>query len=39
VVASAHLLFEAGSTVAAAVLVAEAIRGYRHPVPHVPGAD
>jgi hypothetical protein len=39
VVASAHLLFEAGSTVAAVVLVAEAIRGCRHPVPRAPGAD
>jgi hypothetical protein len=39
VVASAHLLFEAGSTVAAVVLVAEAIRGYRCPVPRAPGVD
>jgi hypothetical protein len=39
VVASAHLLFEAGLTVAAVVLVAEAIRGYRRPVPRAPGAD
>jgi hypothetical protein len=39
VVASAHLLFEVGSTVAAVVLVAEAIRGYRRPVPRAPGAD
>jgi hypothetical protein len=39
VVASAHLLFEACSTVAAVVLVAEAIRGYRRPVPRAPGAD
>jgi hypothetical protein len=39
VVASAHLLFEAGSTIAAVVLVAEAIRGSRRPVPRVLGAD
>jgi hypothetical protein len=39
VVASAHLLFEVGSTVAAAVLVAEAIRGCRRSVPRAPGAD
>jgi hypothetical protein len=38
-VASAHLLFEAGSTVAVLVLVAEAIRGYRRPVPRAPGVD
>jgi hypothetical protein len=37
VVASAHLLVEAGSTVAAVVLVAEAIRGYRRRVPRAPG--
>jgi hypothetical protein len=35
----AHLLFEAGSTVAAVVLVAGAIRGCRRPVPRAPGAD
>jgi hypothetical protein len=39
VVASVHLLFEAGSTVAAVVLVAKAIRGCRRPVPRAPGAD
>jgi hypothetical protein len=39
VVASAHLLVEAGSTVAAMVLVAEAIWGYGHPVPRAPGVD
>jgi hypothetical protein len=39
VVASVHLLFEAGSTVAAVVLVAEAIRGCRRPVSRAPGAD
>jgi hypothetical protein len=39
VVASAHLLFEAGSTVAAVVLVAVGIRGCRRPVPRAPGAD
>jgi hypothetical protein len=39
VVASAHLLVAAGSTVAAVVLVAEAIRGCRRPVPRAPGAD
>jgi hypothetical protein len=39
VVASVHLLFEAGSMVAAVVLVAEAIRGCRRPVPRAPGAD
>jgi hypothetical protein len=39
VVASVHLLFEAGSTVAAVVLVAEAIRGCRRPIPHAPGVD
>jgi hypothetical protein len=39
VVASAHLLFKAGSTVAAVVLVAEAIRGCRRPVPRAPGVD
>jgi hypothetical protein len=39
VVASAHLLVEAGSTVAVVVLVAEAIQGCRHRVPRAPGVD
>jgi hypothetical protein len=39
VVASAHLLVEVGSTVAAVVLVAEATRGCRRRVPHAPGVD
>jgi hypothetical protein len=39
VVASAHLLLEAGSTVAAVVLIAEAIRSCRRPVLRAPGAD
>jgi hypothetical protein len=39
VVASVHLLVEAGSTVAAVVLVAEAIRGCRCRVPRAPGVD
>jgi hypothetical protein len=39
VVASAHLLVKAGSTVAAVVLVAEATRGCRCRVPRVPGVD
>jgi hypothetical protein len=39
VVASVHPLIEAGSTVAMVLLVAEAIRGYRRPVPRAPGAD
>jgi hypothetical protein len=39
VVASAHLLVEAGSTVATVVLVAEATRGCRHRVPRAPGVD
>ena len=39
VVASVHLLAEAGSTVAAVVLVAEATRGCRRCVPRVPGVD
>jgi hypothetical protein len=39
VVASAHLLVEAGSTVAAVVFVAEAIRGCRRRVPRAPGVD
>jgi hypothetical protein len=39
VVASAHLLIEAGSTVATVVLVAEAIRGCRRRVSRAPGVD
>jgi hypothetical protein len=39
VVASAHLLVEVGSTVAAVVLVAEANRGCRRCVPRAPGVD
>jgi hypothetical protein len=39
VVASVHLFVEAGSTVVAAVLVAEATRGRRRRVPHAPGVD
>jgi hypothetical protein len=39
VVASAHLLVEAGSTVVAVVLVAEATRGCRRRVPRAPGVD
>jgi hypothetical protein len=39
VVASVHLLVEAGSTVAAVMLVAEAIRGRRRRVPRAPGVD
>jgi hypothetical protein len=39
VVASAHLLVEVGSTVAAVVLVAEATRGCRRCVPRAPGVD
>jgi hypothetical protein len=39
VVASAHLLVEVGSTVAAVVLVAEATRGCRCCVPRAPGVD
>jgi hypothetical protein len=39
VVASAHLLIEVGSTVAAVVLVAEATRGYRCCVARAPGVD
>jgi hypothetical protein len=39
VVASAHLLVEAGSTVAVVELVAEAIRGCRRPVLRAPGVD
>jgi hypothetical protein len=39
VVASAHLLVEAGSTIAAVVLVVEATRGCRRRVPRAPGVD
>jgi hypothetical protein len=39
VVVSAHLFVEAGSTVVAAVLVAEATRGCRRHVPRAPGVD
>jgi hypothetical protein len=39
VVASAHLLVVAGSTVVAVVLVAEATRGRRRRVPRAPGVD
>jgi hypothetical protein len=39
VVASAHLLVEVGSTVAAVVLVVEATQGYRRRVPRAPGVD
>jgi hypothetical protein len=39
VVASAHLLFEVGSTVSVVLLVAEAIRGYGLPVPCALDAD
>jgi hypothetical protein len=39
VVASAHLLVEVGSTVAAMVLVAEATRGCRRCGPRAPGVD
>jgi hypothetical protein len=39
VVASAHLLVEVGSTVAAVVLVAEATRGCRRCIPRAPGVD
>jgi hypothetical protein len=39
VVASAYLLVEVGSTVAAVVLVAEATRGCRRCVPRAPGVD
>jgi hypothetical protein len=39
VVASAHLLVEVGSTVAAVVLVVEATRGCRRCVPRAPGVD
>jgi hypothetical protein len=39
VVASAHLLVEVGSTVAAVVLVAKATWGCRRCIPHAPGVD
>jgi hypothetical protein len=39
VVASAHPLVEAGSTIAMVLLVVEAIRGCRCPVPRAPGVD
>jgi hypothetical protein len=39
VVASAHLLVEAGSTVAAVVLIAKATQGYKRCVPRAPGVD
>jgi hypothetical protein len=39
VVASAHPLVEAGSTVAMVWLVIEATRGCRRPVPRAPGVD
>jgi hypothetical protein len=39
VVASAHLLVEVGSKVAAVVLVAEATRGRRRCIPRAPGVD
>jgi hypothetical protein len=39
VVASVHLLVEAGSTVVAAVLIAEATRGRRRRIPRAPGVD
>jgi hypothetical protein len=39
VVASAHLLVEVSSTIAAVVLVAEATRGRRRCVPRAPGVD
>jgi hypothetical protein len=39
VVASAHLLVQVGSTVAAVVLVAEATRGCRRRGPRAPGVD
>jgi hypothetical protein len=39
VVASAHLLVEVGSTVAAVVLIAEATWGRRRHVPRAPGVD
>jgi hypothetical protein len=39
VVASAHPLVEAGSTVAMVWLVAEATRGCRCPIPRAPGVD
>jgi hypothetical protein len=39
VVASAHPLVEAGSTVAMVLFVAEATRGCRRPIPRAPGVD
>jgi hypothetical protein len=39
VVASSHLHVEAGSTVAAVVLVAEATQGCRRRIPRAPGMD
>jgi hypothetical protein len=39
VVASVHLFIEVGSTVVAAVLVAEATQGCRRRVPRAPGVD
>jgi hypothetical protein len=39
VVASAHLLVEAGSTVMVVVLVAEATQGRRRRIPRAPGVD
>jgi hypothetical protein len=39
VVASAHLLIKAGSTIAAVVLIAEATRGCRRCVSRAPGVD
>jgi hypothetical protein len=39
VVASAHPLVEAGSTVAMVLLIVEAILGCRRPVPRAPGVD
>jgi hypothetical protein len=39
VVASAHLLIEVGSTIAAVVLIAEATRGHRRCVSRAPGMD
>jgi hypothetical protein len=39
VVATAHLLVEAGSTVAAVVLIAEATQGCRRHVSRVPGVN
>jgi hypothetical protein len=39
VVASVHPLIEAGSTIAMVLLIAEATRGCRRPVPRAPGVD